>query len=163
MRQAVLQHHELNPHAIILLKTGSIPKTSSGKIQRHACKAGFLNGSLNVVGQWQNVRETGKREDKAIGRRGDREHHASQDKRQVEIQNWLVDNLAQSLNVSVEAIDINEPFATSGLDSVQAVRLSADLEDWLGVKLSPTLIYDYPNIVSLGRYLAGLGDDMLKQ
>ncbi|BAZ21944.1 beta-ketoacyl synthase [Kalymmatonema gypsitolerans NIES-4073] len=49
IRQAVLQHHELLVHNVILVKTGSIPKTSSGKIQRYACRDAFLNGTLNVV------------------------------------------------------------------------------------------------------------------
>jgi hypothetical protein len=44
----------LQPYAILLLQTGSIPKTSSGKIQRHACRAGFLNQTLQVVGQWSS-------------------------------------------------------------------------------------------------------------
>ena len=35
------------------IKAGSIPKTSSGKIQRHACRDGFLDGTLDVVGQWR--------------------------------------------------------------------------------------------------------------
>ncbi len=52
IRQAVAQQHELEVYAISLLKTGSILKTSSGKIQRQACRAGFLEGSLNVVGDW---------------------------------------------------------------------------------------------------------------
>ncbi|NJM71683.1 MAG: fatty acyl-AMP ligase [Scytonema sp. RU_4_4] len=50
--QAVTHQHELQVYAVLLLKTGSIPKTSSGKIQRHACQTGFLKGSLNVVGDW---------------------------------------------------------------------------------------------------------------
>ncbi|MDZ7963742.1 MAG: fatty acyl-AMP ligase [Nostoc sp. DedSLP03] len=50
--QAVTHQHELQVYAVVLLKTGSIPKTSSGKIQRHACRTGFLKGSLNVVGDW---------------------------------------------------------------------------------------------------------------
>ncbi len=53
--RAVAGEHELTPAAIVLLKAGSIPKTSSGKIQRHACRNGFLAGTLNVVGQWQNA------------------------------------------------------------------------------------------------------------
>ena len=50
IRRAVSEQHELRVYAVLLLKTGTIPKTSSGKIQRHACRAGFLNGSLTVVG-----------------------------------------------------------------------------------------------------------------
>ncbi|NJR59422.1 MAG: fatty acyl-AMP ligase [Cyanobacteria bacterium CRU_2_1] len=52
IRQAVAQQHDLEVYAVSLLKTGSILKTSSGKIQRQACRAGFLKGSLNVVGDW---------------------------------------------------------------------------------------------------------------
>jgi acyl-CoA synthetase (AMP-forming)/AMP-acid ligase II len=49
IRQAVMAEHELRAYAIVLLKTGSIPKTSSGKIQRSACRNKFLNGALEVL------------------------------------------------------------------------------------------------------------------
>jgi acyl-CoA synthetase (AMP-forming)/AMP-acid ligase II len=52
IRQAVTAEHALQVYAIVLVKTGSIPKTSSGKIQRHACKAKFLKGNLNVWEDW---------------------------------------------------------------------------------------------------------------
>ncbi|MBW4633670.1 MAG: fatty acyl-AMP ligase [Iphinoe sp. HA4291-MV1] len=52
IRQAVAAEHGLQVYATVLVKTGSIPKTSSGKIQRHACRSGFLTGSLNVVEDW---------------------------------------------------------------------------------------------------------------
>src|SRR5438132_9896728 len=41
------------------------------------------------------------------------------------------------------------------MDSLQAVSLAADLEDWLGQSLPPTLAYDYPTIEALAQYLAG--------
>lgn len=52
IRKAIAEHHELQVSSIVLLKTGSIPKTSSGKIQRYACRASFLDGSLNAIVQW---------------------------------------------------------------------------------------------------------------
>lgn len=52
IRQAVSEEHELQVYAVVMLSPGSIPKTSSGKIQRHACKAGFLNGSLQEIARW---------------------------------------------------------------------------------------------------------------
>ncbi|MBG1266864.1 fatty acyl-AMP ligase [Nostoc sp. WHI] len=56
--EAVSEQHELQVYAVLLLKTASILKTSSGKIQRHACKNGFLMGNLNIVGEWrQNLNE----------------------------------------------------------------------------------------------------------
>lgn len=48
IRRAVTAGHDLRVHAIALLKAGSIPKTSSGKIQRHACRQGFLAGTLEL-------------------------------------------------------------------------------------------------------------------
>ncbi|MGH2413968.1 MAG: AMP-binding protein, partial [Microcystaceae cyanobacterium] len=55
IRQAVAQEHIADVYAVQLLKPGSIPKTSSGKIQRRACKARFLEGSFDVVGEWRNL------------------------------------------------------------------------------------------------------------
>lgn len=49
VRRAVADQHELSIHDFVLLVAGTIPKTSSGKIQRHASKAGYLNGTLEVV------------------------------------------------------------------------------------------------------------------
>ncbi len=143
---AVSREHELSPHGVILLKTGSIPKTSSGKIQRHACKGGYLDGSLNSVGEY--LQSTGDSE------RGKLFTHYESNHRQIQIQDWLIDNLAQRLSIPAAEIDINEPFANSGLNSVAAVSLSADLEDWLDIKLSPTIVYDYSNIVELAAHLS---------
>jgi 8-amino-7-oxononanoate synthase len=54
IRRAVAAEHELNVDAIALVKAGSIPKTSSGKIQRHACREAFIDGSLETVLEWRS-------------------------------------------------------------------------------------------------------------
>lgn len=51
VRRAVSAEHEMLVDQIVLIKAGSIPKTSSGKIQRHACRQAFVAGTLEVVGQ----------------------------------------------------------------------------------------------------------------
>ena len=56
IRRAVAGEHDLNVDAIVLIRAGSVPKTSSGKIQRHACKQGYIDGTLDVVGTWQRRR-----------------------------------------------------------------------------------------------------------
>ena len=53
IRRAVAGEHDLNVDAIMLIRAGTVPKTSSGKIQRHACRQGYLDGTLDVVGLWQ--------------------------------------------------------------------------------------------------------------
>lgn len=52
IRKEVANKHELAVSSIVLLKTGSIPKTSSGKIQRHACEAGYEAGTLAALAIW---------------------------------------------------------------------------------------------------------------
>jgi 8-amino-7-oxononanoate synthase len=52
IRRVVSREHEMAMDAILLVKPGSVPKTSSGKIQRHACRDGYLAGSLPVLAQW---------------------------------------------------------------------------------------------------------------
>jgi acyl-CoA synthetase (AMP-forming)/AMP-acid ligase II len=52
IQQSVSAHHGLDIFATVLVKTGSIPKTSSGKIRRHACRMEFLTGNLDVVKDW---------------------------------------------------------------------------------------------------------------
>jgi 8-amino-7-oxononanoate synthase/acyl carrier protein len=52
IRRDVAQEHEVPPDAVILVRAGSIPKTSSGKIQRHACRDGFFNNSLTEMARW---------------------------------------------------------------------------------------------------------------
>jgi acyl-CoA synthetase (AMP-forming)/AMP-acid ligase II len=47
--RAVAENHDLQVHAVALLKPGGIPKTSSGKIQRRACQGAFASGELRMA------------------------------------------------------------------------------------------------------------------
>lgn len=51
IRLAIAEQHEVQVHAIVLLQTGSILKTSSGKIQRQACRFAYLAGTLDVIAE----------------------------------------------------------------------------------------------------------------
>jgi acyl-CoA synthetase (AMP-forming)/AMP-acid ligase II len=52
IKQAIAEIHELQAYAVVLVKPGNVLKTSSGKIQRRACKANFLAGELEVLADW---------------------------------------------------------------------------------------------------------------
>ena len=71
-----------------------------------------------------------------------------------EIEDWIVAYVADLLEIDSEEIDPALPFDRYGLDSSAAVGLTGDLEDWLGIEIDPTLLYDYPTIDSLANYLA---------
>lgn len=52
IRQALTGQHGLQVFSVVLVKTASIAKTSSGKIRRRACREAFLSGNLDVVDDW---------------------------------------------------------------------------------------------------------------
>jgi malonyl CoA-acyl carrier protein transacylase len=154
---AVSTEHELEVYGVVLLKTGSIPKTSSGKIQRQACKLGFLEKSLNVVEEWQKTLESHQK----INNSNLQQNSLSQNdalqnssKSVEEIQAWLAQKLAEILQLSPEQIDFKQPLAVYGLSSVKAASIAAELEKWLGMTVAPTIVYDYPTIQALSDYLA---------
>ena len=77
-----------------------------------------------------------------------------------EIQDWLIMHIATLLNIAPETIDVRESFSAYGLSSLDALTLSGDLEEFLGRRLSPTLAYDQPNILSLAQFLAGHSENI---
>jgi acyl carrier protein len=71
----------------------------------------------------------------------------------LDIQTWIVNYVAELLEVKPDQIDTAIAFDRYGLDSSAAVGLAGDLEDWLERELDPTLLYDYPTIESLSEHL----------
>ncbi|NES03887.1 MAG: aminotransferase class I/II-fold pyridoxal phosphate-dependent enzyme [Okeania sp. SIO2F4] len=69
------------------------------------------------------------------------------------IKSWLVSQLAERLEVDTSEIDIERDFIDYGLNSIEVVNLSGELENLLGRRLPPTLLLDYPTIESLAEYL----------
>jgi len=145
IRQAVSEQHDLQVYAILLLKPATLPKTSSGKVQRSACREGFLTDTLKTVARWQQTISI----EKSVT------HQNSRSVTVESLQTWLLTKLSEQLKMAVSEIDIREPLARYGLDSMIAVSLSGELETWLERPLSPTIVYDYPSIQALSQYLAG--------
>jgi acyl carrier protein len=71
-----------------------------------------------------------------------------------DIQEWLKQHIADSVNAKPEDIDVTKPFSYFGLSSVVAIAISGELEIWIGRKLSPTLTWDFPSIELLAEHLA---------
>ncbi len=52
IRRAVTEEHDLPPDAVYLIRNSSVPKTSSGKIQRHACLHAVRDNELKTIAKW---------------------------------------------------------------------------------------------------------------
>jgi acyl carrier protein len=71
-----------------------------------------------------------------------------------EIQQWMIDYLARALERPSEEIDVTAPFDEFALDSATAIGMTGELEEWLGKRVDPTLVYDYPTIEQFSQCLA---------
>jgi amino acid adenylation domain-containing protein len=144
IRQAVAENHELAPGALVFLKYGTIPKTSSGKIQRHLCKQRFLDDTLDHVAAWQPEHD----EMPATV--------SSEESEQRPIGMWetfLAQLWGETLELDWERLNRDTHFFQLGGDSLNAITLTGALSDAVGVELDSDLIYQYPTLQALAAYL----------
>ena len=73
-----------------------------------------------------------------------------------EIQQWMVAYLARHLDTHPDEIDVTASFERFGLDSATAIQMSGDLEEWVGERVDPMLVYDYPTIEDMAGYLGSI-------
>lgn len=71
----------------------------------------------------------------------------------ADIRAWLTSYLAFLLEEEPDSIDTELSFDSHGIDSAAAVSLVGDLEDWMGIELDPTIVYDYRSIDQLADFL----------
>ena len=157
IRQAISDEHELHTHAVALIKQGTIPKTSSGKIQRHACRAAFLNGSLETLVEWRSSASSAVNEqgvEQAVVSGAEVSPAATHDAKAIEA--WLRAEVAKKLGLDNESLDVNQPVTRFGLDSLMAVELGYAVEQRLGVVLPMTSFMQDQSLAQLSLHVAEL-------
>ena len=138
IRQAVAEEHEVQPYAISIVKPGSVPKTSSGKVQRRASRKLFLSNSFEMLAEWRES-ETVQSSLPAAS--------VVQSPRSVEeIEQWLRIQLAARIGVEAAAIDLQKPITHYGIDSLSTIELMHNIETSLGVLIPFTNFYRSPSI-----------------
>jgi acyl-CoA synthetase (AMP-forming)/AMP-acid ligase II/acyl carrier protein len=147
IRRAVTEEHEIDAHAVVLIRPGSIRKTSSGKIQRRGCRTAFLDGSLSVLHEWRRPAEAPSESPVPAATGASPSESA--------IADWLVSRLSRESGIHPDEVDLGQPFASFGVDSARALLLVGDLETWLGRRLPPIVLWNYPTVEALARHLAG--------
>jgi acyl carrier protein len=69
------------------------------------------------------------------------------------IEEWLISWIAKELGMAPAEIETSKSLLNYSLSSVTAMMLVGDLEEWLGLTLPPTLVWDYPSIAAIAEYL----------
>ena len=126
VRMALAEQHQVQPAAIVLVRAGSLPLTSSGKLQRTECRRRFLCDELDALGR----DDTPSRLD-AVPRVLEAHSIASGD-----VLRWLQETVAFALRVSPERVAPRQSLAALGMDSLAAVSVTAAVADRFQVELS---------------------------
>jgi amino acid adenylation domain-containing protein len=153
IRKDVFEVLDVAAHAILLLKPGKLPKTSSGKVQRRECREQYLAGQLDVLAQWQPGLETRSLDFDGVPSE-DRMSHPANGHCHESIVAWLVNRISEQVRIPHADVDVNESFSHFGLDSVALIGVSGELENWLEFPVSPRLLFVYPTIAELAEFLA---------
>lgn len=148
--QAVAEEHQLPPYSICLIKEGTIPRTSSGKIRRRECQTNFLAGKLNILAAWQEP---------AVSENQD--SNSFLDTLPIDVaamEKWLATLLAAKLGIAASAIDVSRSIPGYGLDSLAVIGLMHTIEERLGVSVQMPQFFQAGSLSELARLLFELMD-----
>ncbi|GAX45366.1 amino acid adenylation [Tolypothrix sp. NIES-4075] len=150
IRQAVAQEHDIEVYGVLLLRTASIPKTSSGKVQRSACRAGFLGGNLDVVAsRCVNPQNPAKLQQLETEIEALQYLQSDESDRDSVLVAYIQQQIAKALNLSTSQVDVQAPFNRMGFDSLMAVEIKNQINFNLGVNTSETKFLEDVSITDL--------------
>lgn len=136
IRQAVAEEHEIQAYAVVLIKAGTISKTSSGKIQRRATCAQYLAGELEVLGSIVIGNKEGEESDRTLNRKSLLAVTSQKQQKVLKLYiQLIVDNLLQVKS------EVNHSLSAVGLDSLKIFELKNRLETDFEITLSVTELF----------------------
>jgi len=140
IRRAITESHELQVYAAVLVKPGTIPKTSSGKIQRSACRKEFLEGKLEEVYRDLLDDYNGASQEESFIRKA---LLAIDPKMRLPVaESYVLEQAARVLRVSPSRLLPERSLSAMGLDSLMAVELRNHIEADLGVTVPASALLE---------------------
>ena len=144
IRSAVREALELELEMVVLLPPGTIPRTSSGKLQRSLCRKLLLDGGLEILSQ-----------SSATPSHAERSRSVLADAQSIE--EWTIRWLTRRLGLDASAIEPDGAFADLGLNSLGMVELATDLRDALDneTPMSDTILWECATPRALAERIGG--------
>lgn len=148
IRQAVMSGHGVQVADVVLVRRGSVPRTTSGKIRRRACRDRYLTGELkvraallerplaSVSGQAPAVRAAGSQGIDTLAAE-------------------LLDRIAAVLRLPADRLLPDVPLVAQGIDSLRAAELDTVLRERYGIAGSLDQLLDDRPLSELVAELAG--------
>jgi FkbH-like protein len=130
IRREVAKCFDLQAYSVVLIKAGNLPKTTSGKIKRFACKGFYLNGNLKVIAarvfnqltfdvNKSNVNTSASSVAKP-------ESHLKLTEK------YLQELVASILNIPASSLKTNQHLNELGVDSLLAAQIKTKLQNSFG-------------------------------
>ena len=154
MTAAIGETVELAPQAVVLIRSGSMPVTSSGKIQRAACRQLFLQNKLDVV--FEDRHETEEDEEAALPPPPSRKPliktlRAAPAAASEEVLRPYLTSLIQDVlrSGNLDWMQDDQNLLDLGIDSIATVEIRVFLEDELDLEPPMDLLYRHPTLGGL--------------
>ncbi|HEX2224310.1 MAG TPA: AMP-binding protein, partial [Thermoanaerobaculia bacterium] len=131
-RRAVAEMHEARVWEVVALRPGGLPRTSSGKLQRHACRAAYQSGrwESGVLGRSSALEDAAVEGGALLSRE---ELLALPDEERTScLAAEVLARAARALRSPGLRLAAGEPLTGAGLDSLAAVELQHGLEEDFG-------------------------------
>ncbi|WP_028478667.1 non-ribosomal peptide synthetase, partial [Nocardia sp. CNY236] len=148
----VARKHGITPMVVLFIDQGTIPRTTSGKLRRQQCKIDFLAGSLSEVHRWVDLAAS----ETSIAADGSAlpAMRSVRDRLQrgllVQVDEWV----AQHMAPDAPTVDVDRTLAEHGMGSIDQMNLHARLEEWVGMRFPPELMWDAASIAAMACAIA---------
>ena len=143
IRRAVLRDQEIDPAVVVLIRPASLPKTSSGKVQRKITKSRYVNNELLVIEQ-----RTTQDMDEEHRSLSEADHRRESQWEEILLALW-----ADVLNKPCTQISVFDSFFDVGGDSLMAQQIIGYLQNHHHIEIEPTEMYHSPTIHSLANLI----------
>jgi 8-amino-7-oxononanoate synthase len=132
VRRNIASEHETPPDAVVLVRHGSIPKTSSGKIQRHACRDEFLENKLSIVAEWRAWDQTAAAEAPVAIAETLALAAADLGDMNPQVAQAVMEHVRRVARERAKGLSIDTNVVELGLDSLERMEIVASLEEHYG-------------------------------
>jgi thioester reductase-like protein len=142
--QQVASEHGIHLYELTLVEPRTLPKTSSGKIRRSACRALWEKDHLKVVYKGEALLADDGEAERLPG---------VPPAGPIEVK---LAELWQGI-LGISTISRDDNFFHLGADSIKSVELAYALEESFGLSLPASVLYEYPTLQGMAEVIAAGG------
>lgn len=147
--KSINKEHVLTVQEIILIPPQKLPKTSNGKIQRSLCEDFLRDSPLTVLFIWKHKPENSQitlSEELTCKQPSNRN-------KLTHLEHWFCNWIKNHIGLTLSQQHLLNPLSQLGIDSIQLMALSHDLNHYLGFIIEPRLLLQPISLIELFQYI----------